>query len=187
MDVRLNLATKPLVGHRSFLGGAVLLGLLGGLFFLFLGARFYSLRRADEDFRVRSEKIQQETSRLAVQKQELDRFFEQQENASLQDRANFIKSVIEARSFNWTQMFMDLEHMLPGGVHVLRIEPKLDKGAVAVRIVVGAADQESKIKLIKAFEESKSFSHVELLTDKLATEPGHDPVTVELSAVYSTI
>lgn len=187
MDVRLNLATKPLVTHRSFLAVAALVAVLGGLLCLILGVRFYSLRKAEEDFRARSEKIQQETARLASQKQDLDRFFAQQENASLLERANFIKSVIEARSFNWTQMFMDLEHMLPPGVHVLRIEPRLDKGAVAVRIVVGAANQESKIKLLKAFEESKSFSQIELLSDRVSVEPNSDPVTVELTAVYSTI
>ena len=187
MEVRLNLATKPLVTHRGFMAVAAVVAVLGGLLCLILGVRFYSLRKAEEDFRVRSEKIQQETARLATQKQELDRFFAQEENASLLERANFIKSVIEARSFNWTQMFMDLEHMLPPGVHVLRIEPKLDKGAVAVKIVVGAVNQESKIKLLKAFEESKSFSQIELLSDKIATEPKSDPVTVELSAVYSTI
>src|ERR1700690_403000 len=166
MEVRLNLATKPLVTHRGFMAVAAVVAVLGGLLCLILGVRFYSLRKAEEDFRVRSEKIQQETARLATQKQELDRFFAQEENASLLARANFSKSVIEARSFNWTQMFMDLEHMLPPGVHVLRLEPKLDKGAVAVKTVVGAVKQESKIKLLKAFEESKSFSQIELLSDK---------------------
>ncbi len=100
----------------------------------------------------------------------------------LNERAIFIKSVIEARSINWTQMFMDLEHTLPPGVHVVRIEPKLEKGIVSVKFVVGAVNQESELKLLKAFEESKSFSHVELTSEHAASQPGSDPLTMEFTA-----
>ncbi len=113
MYVRLNLATKPLEPHRRFLAGAALLGVLGSLLFLILGVRFYSLRRADEDLRTKSSQYQQEMARLEEQRRELDRFFSQGETAKLQGRAVFIRNVIEARSINWTQVFLDLEKTLP--------------------------------------------------------------------------
>lgn len=187
MNIRLNLATKPILSHRSFLAGAALLGLLAGFLFLGVGWRYYSLRKADTQLRARTQELQSEMARLQVQRADLDRFFAKPENVALVERANFISSVIQARSINWTQMFMDLEHTLPPGVHVVRIEPRLEKGIVSVKFVVGAANQEAELKLLKAFEESKSFSRVELTSEHASTQPGTDPVTVEFTAVYSTV
>ena len=187
MNIRLNLATRPLASHRRFLAAAALLSVLGGLLLLILGWRYYSLRQADTEMRARTEALQTEMAGLAAQRAQLDRFFAQPENVKLIERASFIKSVIEARSINWTQMFMDLEHTIPPGVHVVRIEPKLEKGIVSVRFVVGAVNQESEVKLLKAFEESKSFSHVELVSERAANQPGADPLTIEFTAVYSAV
>jgi Tfp pilus assembly protein PilN len=188
MYVKLNLATKPLVSHRRFILGSAALGIVCALLFLIFGAGFYSLRRADSQLRAKTDKLQREMNDLMKQRKDLDAFFAQQENAGLEERAKFIKSVIEARSFNWTQMFMDLEHTLPAGVRVVKIEPTLEKGSAEVKIVLGATDQTAKIKLLKAFEGSKSFSHVVLLSEKLGgSQPGADPVTIEFSAIYTTI
>jgi hypothetical protein len=187
MYIRLNLATKPFENQRRFLAGAALLGILGGFLFLILGWRYYSLRKADTEMRARTQQYREEMAKLGVQRRQLDEFFAQPENLKLIERANFIKSVIEARSINWTQMFMDLEHTLPAGVHVVRIQPKLEKGIVSVNFVVGAVNQESELKLLKAFEESKSFSHIELISEHAASQPGGDPLTVEFTAVYSAV
>ncbi|HWN75207.1 MAG TPA: hypothetical protein VNO13_05635, partial [Candidatus Udaeobacter sp.] len=94
---------------------------------------------------------------------------------------------LQARSINWTQMFMDLERILPPGVRVVRIEPKLDKGIVTVHFVVGATSEDAKLKLLKAFENSTAFSHVALQSDHAATQVGADPLTIEFVAEYSNI
>lgn len=187
MYIRLNLATKPLVSHRRFLVGAALVGVLGSVLFLALGWRFYSVRKAAEDYRAHVGKIQADMSRLMEQRHDLDRFFSQEENRNLQERAKFIDGVIEARSFNWTQMFMDLERTLPAGAHVVRIEPKLEQGSVSVKFVVGASSQEAELQLLKAFEESKSFSDVKLYSSAAPRQPGADALTVEFSAIYTGI
>jgi len=187
MYVRLNLASKPLVSHRRFLAAAALIGILGTALFGFLGWRFYTLRKADEEFRARLGKIQQEMNQLQSQRSDLERFFAKEENRNLQERAKFIGEVIESRSFNWTRMFMDLEHTLPAGVHVLRIEPKLQHGSVSVKFVVAGSSQEAKLGLLKAFEDSKSFTHIELQSAELPKQGGADVFTAEFSAVYTGI
>jgi hypothetical protein len=187
MYVRLNLATKPLVSHRRFLVGAALVGILAGVLFLFLGWRFYTLRKAEENYRARVGKIEREMDRLMEQRRVLEQFFGKDENRNLEERAKFDGAVIEGRSFNWTKMFMDLEHTLPPGVHVLRIEPKLDRDSLAVKFVVGASSQEAKVELLKAFEGSKSFAHVELTSEGVPKEGSKDAFTVEFSAVYTGI
>jgi hypothetical protein len=69
---------------------------------------------------------------------------------------------------------------------VVKIEPKLEKSVVTVHFLVGATSQESKIKLLQAFENSRSFSHVELLSEKMGNQPGADPLTVEFVVEYRT-
>ena len=187
MYVRLNLATKPLVSHRRFLMGAALVGLVASVLLVALGWRFYILRKADEDYRARLGKIQLEMDHLRDQRNDLESFFNRDQNRHLQERAKFIGAVIESRSFNWTRMFMDLEHTLPPGVHVLRVEPKLERGSAAVRFVVGGSSEEAKVKLLKAFEESKSFARVELTSEGLPKQGSTDAFTVEFSAVYTGI
>jgi hypothetical protein len=53
--------------------------------------------------------------------------------------------------------------------------------------VVGAANQEAKLKLLKSFENSSSFSNVKWLSEKLATQQNADPLTIEFVAEYSNI
>ena len=184
MYVRLNLATNPLLSHRRFLAGSAALGALGLLMSLGLGWRAYNLRKAEEDLRARRNKIEKEMTSVGEERKQLELYFAQQEAAGMQDHAKFVVGVLQARAINWTQMFMDLERVLPPGVRVVHIEPKLEKGIVSVHFVVGAANQEAKLKLLKSFENSSSFSQVRLLSERAATQPGADPLTIEFVAEY---
>jgi Tfp pilus assembly protein PilN len=189
MLIGLNLATKPLVSHRRFLVGSALLGFVASVLFVYLGWHFYTLRKADEEFRASVAKLQSEMERQQQQRAELERFFAREENRNLQARAKFVGNVIEARSFNWTKMFMDLERTLPPGVHVLKIEPTLENGSASVKFLVGGSSQESKVKLLQAFEDSKSFSNVELTGEAVPkqAEKSTDVFLVQFSAVYTGV
>ncbi len=184
MLVRLNLSTKPVASHRAFLLGALALGVLGTALLIGLGWHYYSLRSEASQFRAKRQQYEQEIAQLTAKKQELDRYFSQPQSVGLQERAAFISSVVSARSINWTEMFMELERRMPPGVHVIRIEPKLEKGVVSVHFVAGATNQEAELKLLKAMEASKNFTQVQLVSERLATQPGGDPITFEFTAEY---
>src|SRR5580700_10642290 len=118
MRVQLNLATKPLETHRKFIAGSTLVGLLAAIVFLSLGWHVYLARKANAEMRAKSAKILEQVAELEQQRAVLDRFFALDVNRNLHDRAAYINSLIDARSFNWTLMFMDLEKVLPAGVRV---------------------------------------------------------------------
>ena len=187
MQVRLNLATKPLISHRRFFVGAGAAGIVSGALFLLLSLHVYHVRKADADIRNHTGQIQVELKQLQAQRRELEQFFNLPENAQLHDRATFLNGVLDARAFNWTRMFIDLERILPGGVHVLSIEPKLENGHVSVRINVGANSDADKVKLLKALEESRSFSQVQVQAEHTPTQQAGDHTVLELTAVYSKI
>ena len=190
MKVRLNVATKPLETHRRFLAGAGLTAVIAGLIFLWLGWHVYKARKVDAEFRARTEKTRQEMAKLEAQRSDLDRYFHQKDIAELHDRAAFINTILDARSFNWTQMFMDLEHILPGGVRVISIEPKQAGGHVEVKLSVGATSDEAELKFLHALEESKQFAEIKVLGDHAPTGTAGqagDQKVVDLTAVYSRI
>jgi len=190
MKVRLNLATKALETHRRFLAASGLIAVLTALVFLLLGWQVHSVRKVDAELRVRAEKMRQERARLEVQRKDLEQFFGQKDIANLHDRASFINGFLDARSFNWTQMFMDLERVLPGGVRVVSIEPKQVKGRVEVKLTIGAATDEAKLKFLRALEESKQFTDVQVQNEHATTPAGNqsgDQRVVQLTTVYSRI
>lgn len=182
MHVRLNIATKPLESHRRFLVGSSLLALLGAVIFLSLGWHVYSTLRAQKALRVKEEQNNQRATRLEQRRNELDTFFKRPENALLKERAGFVNGIIDERSFDWTQMFMDLERIVPAGVHVVTIAPQLEKGHMFVRLTVNATSDESKLKFLRAMENSPAFSNVELLSVRGSQNNGE--LALELNAIY---
>lgn len=187
MKVRLNLSTKPLQTHRRFLAGAGIVGAIAGLFFIGIGLHVYAIRRGDEIFRERVTKVRSEMVGLEQQRRDLEQFFNRPENAKLHDRSAFLNTLIDEQSLNWTQMFMDLEKILPAGVRVVSIQPRHEKGVVEIKLTVGAANDEAKLKFLHALEQSSSFSRIRMLDEKsVAPAPGvTDKIDVELTAVYT--
>lgn len=188
MRVRLNLATKPLESHRRFLAGASLSAVAAAVVFVLLGWNVYSVRKAAAQVRTRTETLRREFARYDAQRQELERYFKQRDIASLHDRATFINGIIGARSFNWTQMFMDLEGVLPAGVRVIQIEPKQVAGHVEVKLTVGASSDDVKLKFLRSLETSKRFSGVQVSSEiapAAGSAPSSDLKVVQLSTLYS--
>jgi len=188
MEVRLNLATKPLESHRRFLAGASLSVFVASVVLLALGWHVYSARKAATEVLARTAKINQERVEYEAKRRELERYFNQKSIADIKDRAAFINGIIAVRSFNWTKMFMDLEHILPGGVRIISIEPKQVSGHVELNLTFGAAGDDVKLQFIRALETSKQFSEVEIHSDVKPTTPTgpiNDQSVVQLSTYYS--
>ena len=188
MKVRLNLATNPLQTHRKFLAVSGLIGACAGIICLVLAVHIYSLRKSNEALRVRAAVVRQEMVGLVRQRDELESFFKEEQNARLNERSTFLNSLIDEQSLNWTQMFMDLEKILPTGVRLVSIEPAHQKGQVQVKLLVGAISDESKLKFVRALESSPAFKDVKLVGDKIVEpQPGSgdlDHVQIQLTVVY---
>jgi Tfp pilus assembly protein PilN len=186
MRIPVNLATKPMETHRRFLTFSGVSVGFSALVFFMLGWHVYSARKAESSFQLQSEQATREIRLLTDQRRQLDSFFMRPENAKLHDRASFINTIIDAQSFNWTRMFMDLEHILPGGVHVINIEPQQVNGEATLKLTVGAESEEAKNRFLQALEKSAVFSDIELINVKEGKqEAGGDTLTLELTFAYS--
>ena len=188
MKVRLNLSTSPLESNRRFTLGASVIGTIAVLGLLFLSYRTYSDWRSDKVLRARQDALELQIARLQQQRQELSTFFENPQTVARRQRAAYLNSLIQQRAFPWIKIFMDLERILPEGVRVVSIEPKLSGDNVQLNVLVGAASDESKLKFLKALESSPEFSHIELLSEnRPARAEQSDRVMLSLQAQYSVI
>ena len=187
MRVRLNLATSPLENNRRFLLGWSVLGVVAFIALAVLGFRAYRDWSADRALRRDVARLQSEMNQLTDRRRELVEFFNRPDNLRLRDRAAFLNTLIEQRSFPWTKIFMDLEEILPEGVRVISISPKMAAGRVEVKLTVGASNDDAKLKFLRALEASKAFSRIQLLAETRPVRQGEaDQVQLELLAWYVT-
>jgi Tfp pilus assembly protein PilN len=185
MKIRLNLATAPSPNQRRFLVGTGLLGTLGVVGLVLLSWQTYTGWHRDRDHRARMAQLNAQMAQLAVERRALEEFFVQSGTLQVRDRAAFLNALIEQRSFPWTKIFMDLEHLLPEGVHVVSIAPRMVGERVEVKLVVGAASDESKLQFLRALEGAREFSRIQLLSEVHPTGAADvDKVRLELITWY---
>ncbi len=187
MKVRLNLATSPLLSHRRFFVGAGLAGTLAVAGLLALSYDVASTWRANRAERAEIARYNRELTRLGQQRTQLASFFDSPRAHEVMDRAAFINSLIDRRSFPWTKIFMDLEQALPPGVRVISIAPTMEKGRVQVDLVIGAETDASKLQFLDALQHSPDFSQIQVRSERRTAQPGQaSEVQMELTALYSS-
>jgi Tfp pilus assembly protein PilN len=185
MKVRLNLATEPLEGGRRFAFAAAAIGAVAVIAFIFLATHAYNVSREERQEKADLGQIQAQIADLDRQRSELELYFNDPAVLKVRDRAAFLNGLIEERSFPWTRIFMDLENLLPEGVRVVSISPKLAGDHIELHLVTGAVSDEAKLKFLRTLETSRSFSRIQVMSE---TRPEHkddsDQVYLELVAWY---
>jgi type IV pilus assembly protein PilN len=188
MKVRLNLATSPLESNRRFTVGALAMGCLALVALLLLSWRAYGIWSADKAFRTRQASVESQIALLQQQRQTLASFFDQPETVRRRQRAAYLNALIQQRAFPWIKIFMDLERILPEGVRVVSIEPKLVGDNLELKFAVAALSDEGKLKFLKTLERSPEFSHIQLLDESGTNRTDQaDHVVLNLLAQYSVI
>ncbi|HVA93601.1 MAG TPA: hypothetical protein VNI36_01740 [Candidatus Dormibacteraeota bacterium] len=188
MKVRLNLATSPLESNRRFALSATVIGALAFVALIGLSLHVFSVWSSARAYSIRRNALEGQVAALVHQRQELAAFFDNPATVKRRERAAYLNSLIQQRAFPWIKIFTDLERILPEGARVVSIEPKLVGDDVQLRVLVGAANDASKLKFLKALETSAQFSHIQLLSETRSTRPDQtDRVMLELQAQYSVI
>jgi Tfp pilus assembly protein PilN len=185
MKVRLNLATAPFENNRRFLLTVTVAGLISVISLVVLSATAVSNWRANRTLREEVGRLEAEMREYQRQRRELEDFFKQPSTRQQMDRAAFLNSLIEQRSFPWSQIFTALERWLPEGVHVVSLAPRMQDGRVHLKLVFGAATDEAKLEFLRTLEKGREFSQVQVVAEnrpKASESP--DKVIVELAAVY---
>lgn len=187
MNLRLNLATSPQGNNRPFLAGAALCGAVASIALILLAHAAYSAWQDQRQLRAETGALETQIRQSERQQQQLAAYFRSPEARRVLERSGFLNSLIDERSFPWTNIFTELERSLPPGVRVLTISPRLDNGRAEISMQVGAQTGASEVQFLKAMENSKSFSGLAVQDVKHAEGAGvQDNFVIELTVWYST-
>lgn len=185
MQLRLNLSTAPRQNNRPFLAGASLLGTIGLLALLILSNAAFRSWRANREIRLSITRLEQQIESNERKQRALEEYFRTPQAQQVLDRASFLNSLIDQRSFPWTKVFGDLGETLPAGVRVISISPRLDHGRALVKVTVSALSDDAKVKFLQTLEKSKDFADIQVQAEH--REQTSNEILVDLTAWYVTI
>src|SRR5580700_4333868 len=157
MRISVNLATRPFVELRPLFAR---LRIAMGLLALLAVGLYFGLNALNARAKVATAEMDTLKAKTAAFEQERMRDearMKQPDNQSVLERSQFLNALFTRKSFSWTAVMMDLEHVLPPGVQVTSIDPVISKeGDVSIRLrVVG--DRDRAVQLVRNLETSQRF------------------------------
>lgn len=192
MRLDINLATRPYRDVRKFLQtwgtGTILLALLT------VGLCWYTFHawHQSRNARVQAAQVQSEIDKLDRQRAEAVALLNQPQNREVVSQSTFLNGLIARRSFSLTQLFMELERIMPARMHVTSITPTLNKdNQIEIHMVVGGDSREQALELVRRLEDSSSFRQPQLRSETMTqAAPGArnsseiDRVQFDISLLY---
>jgi type IV pilus assembly protein PilN len=185
MRLNINLATQPYEDVRKFLARWGLLTLVlaaaTGLL-VYLAVRNW---RDSRTINTQIAELHQKMDALKRDKAAAIATLNAPGNKVVADKSRFLNEAIQRKSVSWTRIFMDLEKMMPNGLHVVSIKPEFAKKSnrVGLHLQVGGNSHDKAIELVRRMEESSTFRQPTLVSEQLGTGRG-DPVVFDITAIY---
>ena len=186
MRIDINLAAHPYEDARRFWtywGTAV--GLLA-LITLILGSMAIAGFVEATHERAKIADLQREIAAYDQEKARAEAMLNRPENRLVRDRSRFLNDLFQRKAFSWTQVFEDLERVMPAHLHVVSIHPDMSKdNDLEIKLVVAGESREQALNLVRKMEGSDRFRHTQIDSDRAEVEPTNgDAVLFDISAVY---
>jgi len=186
MRLDMNLASQPYEDARDFYvrwGTALALVTL-----ISIGLVAFAVREwvGNRENATKISAVRQNIAKLETERRDNEAILNRAENRSTRDRSQFVNSLIARKSFSWTQVFSDLEKIMPARVHVLSITPELKEDRqIAIKMRVAGDSGVRALELARKLEQSRRFREAQVTgyTSNLQSATG-DTVQLEISAVY---
>jgi len=186
MRVDINLATRPYEDPGSLWmrwGGA--LAVLGLLTLVLL----YSVLAGWLGARKDRSLIAQREEQIAARDQEkakAEAILNLPENRSTRDRSQFLNDLFRRKAFSWTQVFEDLERLMPARLHLVSIQPAMTpRDQLEIKMVVAGESRERALELVRKMESSQHFQQTQIQQESsVRGQVAGDNVQFDISAVY---
>lgn len=130
-----------------------------------------------QSYLILEERKRAEETRQSVDKEELylrkstaeqtkfDLVLRQAQNSEVLDRNVFLNTLISRKAVSWTQLFADLEKIMPGTVRLVSVRPQITpNNQVILDMTVGAMTGEPVVDMLMRLEGSPLFGATTITT-----------------------
>lgn len=184
MRYDINLATRPYIDARSFYARwATLLVPLAVVALVLAGMAMRSLIGSREVAR----KVREEQARIAKldeNRARAEAVMNRPENRDTRDQSRFLNDLIARKAFSWTQVFEELERVMPDRVRVLAIHPEIKDDRLLVVMSVAGETRADGQELLRRMETSPSFRQPQLRSEDVSQTGEGNMVRFEVAATY---
>lgn len=182
MRLNINLATQPYEDSRRFwmkwgaglaAAAIVTLGLVIAAFSAWNAARQDRKQMAD---------MRQQIARCEEERAKAEAVLSRPENRAMRDQSQFLNELISRKAFSWTQVFADLERIMPPQLHVTSIQPEFSKdNQLQIKMNVAGQSADRTLELVRRMENSRQFHDAQI------KEQNYNQGTTSGDAVQSQI
>lgn len=188
MRLNINLASQKYEDVRWFVSRARMASLVMVAFTLLLGmlAWFNYSNTKNSGARIRD--LQQRISALQQQRAAAEAVENRPENRDVTEQKNFWNRQIARRAFSWTQLFNDLQRIMPGRAYVISVAPELTpENRLKLKLTIGGEKHENALELVKKMEASQRFRLPVIDSESVQKErgPGGQLYKFEIETFYT--
>jgi Tfp pilus assembly protein PilN len=158
--LRTNLSTRPFYNERAVHAAVALAALIVLAITVLNVVRVVSLSRLNTELVARTRSDQAEAARLTKDAAAIRKTIDRNELDVVVAAAREANSLIEQRTFSWTEFFNQIERTLPPDVMLTAVRPKFQDGITEVSMGVLARRAEDVNELMKKLEATGSFEQV---------------------------
>jgi type IV pilus assembly protein PilN len=188
MRITINLASQPFEDAQRFVRQWTLtLGLVGLLTLVLVVGAVLRLR----SWSVEERRIHDLQAQMAQGDREIgqaEAFLNRPENRDTRDKSLILNDLIARKAFSWTEVFSDLERIMPPRLHVVSIRPELTPdNQLALRMMVAGESRERALELVRHMEQSPRFRQPQIVAEAREEQPQDpgDRVQFDITALYA--
>jgi hypothetical protein len=158
MRLNINLASQKFEDVRAFVARASLAGVTLAVTSLVLAVLAWFNYSSNQNSSNRINDLEQKITRLQEQREAAIEIENRPENRDVTAQKNFWNRQIARRAFSWTQLFNDLQRIMPGRAFVISVAPELTPdNRVKLKLTIGGEKHENALELVKKMEASERF------------------------------
>jgi hypothetical protein len=166
MRLNINLASQKFEDVRRFYvrwGTAIALTAALALVLIFLAWKNYTDSTGSS---ARIKKLQQDIATLERQRAEAEAISNRPENHDVTTQKNFWNKQIARRAFSWTQLFNDLQRIMPARAYVSSVHPEITPdNRLKLSLEILGDKHDNALELVEKMEKSERFRGPKIKSD----------------------
>ncbi len=185
MRLALNLASQPYENAREFYTRwitylVLALVVTGGLVWMAIAG--WRQSRKDNAYITNT---REQIALLQKEAAAAQTILDQPPNKDVAQQSAYINELILRKSLSWTQVFADLEKMMPAELRVIQMQPVFDnESRLELRMTIEGGSRDKVLQLLRRMEDSPRFSDPGLRAEVHPEGPGAGGMQFQLATYY---